>query len=83
MILSSRIAQLLWGLTQEQLRNPLETVVRNPGFRLIPYRAVGQPGSMLIGLRTDVITEGIQRRTVVAFAPEEIGRGQCYQALVS
>lgn len=82
LILSPDAAQTLWGLTDENLRRPMETILTHPGFRLIPYRAVGQPGSMLLGIRADVVIGGKRQRSVVAFAPERIGRGECYQALV-
>lgn len=82
LVLSAEAAMDLCGLLPEQLNRPMETMLAHPGFRLIPYRAVGQPGSMLLGLRAEVTLEGKQRKAVVAFAPETIGRGDCYQALV-
>lgn len=82
LILSPDAARTLWGLSEGDLRHPMETILARPGFRLIPYRAVGQPGSMLLGIRADVVIGGRQQRSVVAFAPERIGRGECYQALV-
>ena len=82
LVLSADAALDLCGLTAEDLHRPMETMLTHPGFRLIPYRAVGQPGSMLLGLRADVTMEGKCRKAVVAFAPEVIGRGECYQALV-
>ena len=82
LVLSADAALELCGLTAGDLCRPMETMLAHPGFRLIPYRAVGQPGSMLLGIRADVTMEGKRRRAVVAFAPEAIGRGECYQALV-
>lgn len=82
LVLSADAAMELCGLTAEELRCPMETMLAHPGFRLIPYRAVGQPGSMLLGLRADVAMEGKRRKAIIAFAPEVIGRGECYQALV-
>ena len=82
LVLSADAAMELCGLSQEHLSRPMETMLAHPGFRLIPYRAVGQPGSMLLGVRADVTMEGKRHKAVVAFAPEIIGRGECYQALV-
>lgn len=76
-------AETLTGLTQEQLKEPMNTLMQNPrkGLRLIPYRAVGQQG-MLLGMRIqDVRWEGKKRASVVAFAPEELGAGE-FQALL-
>ncbi|MCD7755495.1 MAG: sigma-E processing peptidase SpoIIGA [Firmicutes bacterium] len=77
-------AAQLAGLTREQLRAPIVTMQSRPipGLRLIPYRAVGQPGGMLLALRFDeVLLNGRPCSPLVAFAPEEIGGGEAYQAL--
>ena len=44
LVVSGEVAEKLTGLTQDQLRAPLKTLVCRPvpGLRLIPYRAVGQ-----------------------------------------
>lgn len=84
LILSGDIAQELTGLTDQQLRSPLETLAQRPipGLRLIPYRAVGQTGGMLLALRFENVKIGPQSvRAIVAFAPEGLGRGEVYQAL--
>ena len=82
MVVGAKAARMLWGLGPEQLRSPVEVMALQPGFRLIPYRAVGQPGGMLLGVRTEVTMHGRTGKRVVALAPEEIGRGEGYQALV-
>lgn len=74
----------LLGLTQQQLRQPAETLASGkiPGSRLVPYRAVGQPGGMLLAVRFRGAKIGDQfADPLVAFAPEEIGRGDVYQML--
>lgn len=83
LVVSGEIGQRLTGLTLEQLQHPLETLSRRPipGLRLIPYRAVGQGGSFLLGLRLPVKIDGKQTESVVAFAAEGFGKGQVYQAL--
>lgn len=84
LVLAGHIAQRLTGLTETQLRQPMETMAQRPvpGLRLIPYRAVGQAGGMLLALRFDHVKLGSrQQSAIVAFAPEGIGRGEMYQAL--
>lgn len=84
LVIGSDAAMRLTGLTADQLRSPLETLGKQvlPGLRLIPYRAVGQPGGMLLGLRLgDVRLGGRKASALVAFAPEKIGGSDGYQAL--
>lgn len=85
LVVDGSVGQRLTGLTQAQLRAPLETLARRPipGLRLIPYRAVGQSGGMLLGLRLDKVIIGPrQGSAIVAFAPEGFCDGT-YQGLVS
>lgn len=84
LVLAGSIAQRLTGLTEKQLRSPLETLAQRPipGLRLIPYRAVGQQGGMLLALRFEQVKIGSRCiSAIVAFAPEGLGRGDMYQAL--
>lgn len=82
LIVSADAAWHLCGLTEAQLQHPMETMLTVSGFRLIPYRAVGQPGSMLLARKFEHVKIGDRRGSaIVAFAPEQIGRGECYQAL--
>lgn len=77
-------AAVLLGLSRQQLRCPVETVASGvvDGLRLIPYRAVGQPGSMLLAIRMDSVKIGNwQGSAVVAFAPDGLGEGSTYRAL--
>ena len=83
LVVSAAAAGKLTGLTAEQLRRPLETMGAHalPGLRLIPYRAVGQSGGMLLAMRFRQVTVGDKRGpALVAFAPDRIGEG--YQALM-
>lgn len=74
-------ARTLLGLTPGQLASPIESLSDVPGLRLIPYRAVGQSGGMLLGIRPEEVRiAGQRRQTIVAFAPESIGN-EGYQAL--
>lgn len=84
LVISQEVAGKLTGLTQAQLRTPLETLARRPlpGLRLIPYRAVGRSGGMLLAMRFEQVKIGSRTQSaVVAFAPEGLGEGQVYQAL--
>lgn len=84
LVLSAQAACSLTGLTEEQLRRPLETLASRPvpGLRLIPYRAVGTAGGFLLGLRFEDARIGKKRCSVVAaFAPDGLGRGEGFQAL--
>lgn len=85
-LISADAAQNLTGLSEKQLRTPLETLTRQPipGLRLIPYRAVGNGNGMLLGLRFENIKVGdISQSAIIAFVPEGLGRGAGYQALVT
>lgn len=76
-------AELL-GLTEEQLRRPVETLSSGAvtGLRLIPYRAVGQSGGLLLAVRLDrAVIGGRESKALVAFAPEPIARKEGYRML--
>ncbi len=85
LVVDSRAARSLLGLTEEELQHPIDTISRGkyPGLRLIPYSAVGQPAGMLLCLRADVLRiNGEVSDQIVAFAPQCIGRGCGYEALL-
>lgn len=72
------------GISREMIRDPITALTNGniPGARLIPYRAVGKPGGMLLLLRLEEVRLGGQPvSSMVAFAPEEIGGHNGYQAL--
>ncbi len=82
LVADHRAAAGLLGLTGAQLVNPLQTMVSHPGLRLIPYRTVGKSAGMLLAVQPDTITvEGKPVHMLLAFAPEEIGRNQAFDAL--
>lgn len=84
LIISPEIASRLTGLTEAQLRHPLETLVLGPipGLRLIPYRAVGNAGGFLLAKRFADVTIGDKKQSaLVAFATEGLGKGELFQAL--
>ena len=83
MVVSGQIAQKLTGLTEAQLRAPVETMTRRalPGLRLIPFRSIGG-GGLLLAARFPEVTIGNRTgAAIVAFAAEGLGNGEIYQAL--
>lgn len=83
LVVSAGVAHRLTGLTAQQLRNPLQTMVGSkiPGLRLIPYRSVGNAGSMMLALPMTMWVCGKSKPVLTAFAPDGIGEEQMYQAL--
>ena len=84
LVAGADVAQELLGLTAQQLRDPAELLGSGalPGVRLIPYRAVGQRGSLLPALRFRGAKIGnLRTDPLVAFAPEALTAGKAYQML--
>ncbi len=84
MVAGAEAAMELLGLDRDALADPVATAAKGkvPGLRLIPYRAVGQSGGMLLGVRVPEARIGGKRRSmVVAFAPDGLG-GDEYGALI-
>ena len=84
LVAGADVAAELLGLTEEQLRHPVETLARGKlrGARLVPYCAVGQPAGMLLAVRFSGAVVGNHRSDpLVAFAPQILGRGEAYQML--
>ncbi len=82
LIIDGPTAEQITGLTAEQLRQPVETLARVPGMRLIPYRSVGTPAGLLLARKIPGVTIGSWRGSrVVAFAPEKLSMNGEYQAL--
>jgi len=83
-VVDADVGWQLLSLDREQLLHPVETLAtgKTPGLRLIPYCTVGQPSGLLLGLKTDgLIVDGKKSDSIVAFAPQIIGRGGSFQAL--
>ncbi len=84
LVVGGDVAMQLTGLTDQQLRQPLEVMTSGtiPGLRLVPYRAVGQPCGMLLAIRIPEVKIGdVKQSTLVAFAPDRLSREGAYQAL--
>lgn len=85
LVAGADVAEKLTGLSRDQLAHPVETLAQSPipGLRLIPYRAVGQPGAMLLAMRCKKVKIGNwEGSLLVAFAPEPLGSGGTYQLLM-
>ena len=82
LVVGADIAQSLTGLTQEQLRKPVESIGSLPGLRLIPYRTINCSSGFLLGMRFQNVKIGSwQGSSLVAFAPEWLHPEGVYQAL--
>lgn len=82
LVIDGEAASQLTGLRQEELEKPMDTIGIRPGYRLIPYRSVGQPRGMMLAKRFQDVRVGDWRGSaVVAFAPHTIGGGGEYRAL--
>ena len=80
--------QLLPELDPGLLRDPVAAMETLKGrapelrLRLIPYRAVGREGGLLLGLRCDQVTAGKKRLgELVALSPTELTENGTYDAL--
>ncbi len=84
LVAGPEIAWDIFGFTQNQLSDPVGTMEqeRIPGLRLIPYRCVGQSGAMLLAVSFEkVCIAGVERGSLVAFSPNQLGANGTYQAL--
>ena len=84
LIAGADVAEELLELPKEQLSRPIELLASGqlPGMRLIPYHAVGQPGSMLPAVRfKGAKINGTYTDPLVAFAPEVLAKGGVFRML--
>lgn len=84
LVAGADVGMKLLGLTERQIKHPVETLASGaiPGLRLIPYHAVGQTGALLPAVRIAKARIGNRAaQPLVAFAPEELARGEMYQML--
>lgn len=83
LVIGGKAAQEMTGFSYEQLADPVETVVQQPGLRLIPCRTATAPTRFLLARSVPGVRIGRWKgRAVVAFAPECIGQGENFQALI-
>lgn len=84
LVINSDAAIRLTGLTLQHLQDPVKAMAEAPipGLRLIPYRALGQPGGMLLAVRMEGVKIGSWKgSSLVAFAPSGLSDEGGYQAL--
>lgn len=80
LVIGADVAGKLTGLSQEQLRSPVESIGALPGLRLVPYRAIGKDSGLMLALKLQNVRIGKWKgSSLVAFAPE--GLGGDYEAL--
>ena len=78
------VAEELLGVSRIRFRDPVGIVESGiiPGLRLIPYHSVGKSNGMLPAIRLEeAVIGGVRKEPLVAFAPEEIAKGQVYRML--
>ena len=81
LVVSAKIGMNLLKLSGKDLEDPVKAMGKVAGARLIPYHAVGKH-AMLLAKRYENVTIGKWKgNCLVAFAPEDIGRGKPYEAL--
>ena len=84
LVCGADVGEELLGLSRAWFQDPVGAVVSGkvPGLRLIPYHAVGRSNGMLPAVRLkDAVIGGVRKEPLVAFAPEEIAKGQVYRML--
>lgn len=82
LIIGPEAAGKLTGLTKEQLKDPPSAISVLPGLCLVPYRAVGKQGGLLLAMRLHKVKIGSHiGKCTVAFAPEGLGENGEYEAL--
>lgn len=84
LVVDANISRELTGLSEQQLRQPVEVMRQPPipGLRLIPYQTIGQSTGLLLGTRISMVRiGGWQGCIMVAFAPEEFSSKGEFQAL--
>ena len=82
LVAGAQIGSRLMGLTAQDMKDPVGTMGKASGLRLLPYHAVGQRGGFLLARRFEDVRIGSWHGScLVAFAPEELGRGKPYEAL--
>ena len=82
LVVSSKLGHLLLGNAEIEFSDPVKMIENIKGGRLIPYHTVGHDGGLMAGKYFRDVTIGKWRGScLVAFSPQEIGRGEAYEAL--
>ncbi len=85
-VISANAASYLTGLSLQEIKTPLETMLigKIPGLRLIPFSTVGHSEGLMLGMKMQEVKLGNkQQNAIIGFAPEGLGEGLPFQALVS
>ena len=83
LVVDGLVAESLTGLSASQLSQPVETLKKIPGYCLVPYKTVGQPGGLLLGLRIRNTRIGRRKGSVlVAFCPDVLDEDGKFQGLI-
>ena len=83
LIVGADVAQTLTGLSPQQLADPVRSMGKLPGLRLIPYKTVGKSQGMLLAMQMP--NGKIGNRTgniLVAFSPQVLDESGKFQALI-
>lgn len=82
MVVGPNIGEKLLKIAARELEDPVGVLGRVSGTRLVPFHAVGRSGGVLPVKRFEDVQMGNWRGSLlVAFAPNELGRGKPYDAL--
>ena len=82
MVVSSGLGQRILGEGALAFSDPIAAMEKIQGGRLIPYHTVGNEGGLLAAKRFRDVTIGKWHGDcLVAFSPQELGRGEAYEAL--
>ncbi len=82
LVCGADVGETLLGIPKSEFKNPVDAVGKVPGLRLIPYHAVGNPNGMMLVIRlSKAVIGNVERKPLVAFAPDEIGKGHVYRML--
>lgn len=82
MVVSSGLGHRILGEGTLAFSDPVATIENIQGGRLIPYHTVGKEGGLLAAKRfRDVSIGKWHGDCLVAFSPQELGRGEAYEAL--
>lgn len=82
MVVSSSLGQRLLEQTSMTFSDPVAAIKRIPGGRLIPFHTVGSDAGLLAAKLCHNVTIGKWHGScLIAFSPQELGRGEAYEAL--
>ena len=82
LVVSSRIGQQLLGEDKIHFSDPVAAMAHIQGGRLIPYHTVGNTGGLMAAKCFPDVTIGKWHGScLIAFSPQNLGRGEAYEAL--